>query len=183
MEEWADIKGFEGMYQVSTEGRVRSVDRVTEMVRYGISYEMRHKGRVLKTSVNKCGYERVQLTKDSRPYNFTIHRLVATAFIPNKENLPEINHIDGNKRNNNVDNLEWCTKSHNIQHAFKNGLIDKNNMTFNRKLVMRSDGVIFNSLTDAALASGAHVGNVSACCHGRLMHTGGYGFEFLQTRE
>lgn len=179
MEQWKDIDGFEGMYQVSDQGKVRSVERTVKMKRGGKEYDMHHKGRVLRATVSKDGYEAVQLTKDSKPYTFKVHRLVARAFLHNPDNLPEVNHRDGNKTNNTVSNLEWCTRSHNIKHAFERGLIDKQNMKFNRKKVVRSDGVIFDSLTEAADASGSHVSDVSMCCHGRLAHTGGYGFEFL----
>lgn len=180
MEQWRYIEGFEGMYQVSDQGRVRSVERTVKMKRGGREYDMRHKGRVLRTTVAKDGYEAVQLTKDSKPHTFKVHRLVAHAFVPNPENLPEINHKDGDKTNNTSSNLEWCTRSHNIRHAFRHGLIDKGNMTCNRKRVMRSDGVVFESMTSAAEASGAHVSNVSKCCSGELMHTAGYGFEFVR---
>lgn len=177
-EAWADIDGFEGMYQVSTIGRVRSLPRDVAMRRGGREYTMHHKGRVLRQVRSKDGYATVQIFKDSKPHTFKVHRLVATAFISNQDNLPEVNHIDGNKTNNTVENLEWCTKSHNMRHAYENGLISKENKTFNRKKVRRSDGVVFTSLTEAANASGTHVGNVSACCHGKLAHTSGYGFEF-----
>lgn len=178
MEQWRDIDGFEGMYQVSDLGRVRSLERTVKMVRYGKEYDMHHKGRILKTIVMKDGYESIQIFKDSKHHTYKVHRLVAKAFLPNPDNLPEVNHKDGNKCNNTSENLEWCTRGHNIRHAFKNGLIDKNNMTCNRKRVMRSDGIVFDSLTEAARASGACVGNVSKCCSGELRHTAGYGFQF-----
>ena len=179
MEQWRDIDGFEGMYQVSDRGRVRSVERTVKMNRGGVEYDMHHKGRVLHTAVTKDGYVTVHLTKCSKPYSFRVHRLVALAYIPNPDDMPEVNHKDGVKTNNTPSNLEWCTKSHNIRHAFKHGLIDKGNMTCNRKMVKRSDGAVFESMTSAAEASGAYVSNVSKCCHGELAHTAGHGFEFL----
>lgn len=179
MEQWRDIDGFEGMYQVSDQGRVRSVERTIKMKRNGKEYDMHLRGKILSLTHTRGGYMSVQIFKDSKYYTYKVHRLVAIAFLPNPDSLPEINHIDGNKTNNVSNNLEWCTKSHNIRHAFNSGLIDKHNMTFNRKKVVRSDGVIFNSLTEAANAVGSNVSNVSMCCHGKLAHTGGYGFQFL----
>lgn len=178
MEHWKDIDGFEGLYQVSDKGRVRSLDRVVLATRYGKPLPITKKGRVLRTSVKKDGYVSIQIYKDSKYYTFTVHRLVAKAFVENPDNLPEINHIDGNKQNNTVDNLEWCTRGYNIRHAFKTGLYNPDNRRHNRKKVVRSDGVVFDSLTQAARESGTHISDVSMCCHGKLAHTAGYGFEF-----
>ena len=179
MEQWRDIDGFEGMYQISDCGRVRSVERVVKMTRYGKEHDMHHKGRVLRTHTTKDGYTSVQLTKGSKPHTLRVHRLVAKAFIPNSDRLPDVNHKDGDKSNNKKNNLEWCTKSYNTKHAYDNGLIDKSKMKFNRKKVRRSDGKVFESLTEAAEDSGTHISDVSMCCHGRLLHTAGYGFEFV----
>lgn len=179
MERWKDIDGFEGYYQVSDTGRVRSLDRVVTTTRYGKPLSMARKGKVLRSTVGRDGYPSIQIYKESEYYTFKIHRLVAKAFVENPDSLPEVNHIDGNKKNNNAENLEWCTRKHNIRHAFKNGLIDPKNRSCNRKSVRRSDGVIFRSLTEAAKESGTHVSDVSMCCHGTLAHTGGYGFEFV----
>ena len=180
MEEvWADIQGFEGYYQVSNLGRVRSLPRTVKMHRAGKTYDMHHNGRILRQSVRKDGYLLVQIFKDSKYFTCVVHRLVAKAFLDNPLNLPEVNHIDGDKKNNKVSNLEWCTRSRNIKHAFEHGLIDKRNMKCNRKSVRRSDGVMFKSLTEAAAASDAYVSNISKCCHGELEHTAGYGFEFV----
>lgn len=178
MEQWKDIDGFEGMYQVSDLGRVRSLERTVKMVRNGRQYDMHHKGKLLSASVTKDGYATVQIFKDSKPHTYKVHRLVAKTFLSNKGNLPEVNHKDGDKENNRADNLEWCTRSNNMRHAYRNGLIDKGNMSFNRKRVKRSDGMVFDSMTEAAKASGACLSNVSKCCKGELKHTAGYGFSF-----
>ena len=179
MERWKDIEGFEGYYQVSDMGRVRSLDRVVTTTRHGKPLSMTTKGRILRAPVTRDGYVSIQLFKHSKYYTFRVHRLVAKAFIDNEDNLPEINHIDGNKQNNRVENLEWCTRGHNIRHAFRTGLIKKENMRSNAKKVRRSDGVVFDSLTKAAEESGTHISDVSMCCHGKLAHTAGYGFEFV----
>lgn len=175
MEVWKDIKGFEGHYAVSSYGRVKSLDRTIQ----GKRFKMHIRERVMRQHVGRDGYPAIQLFLDRKPFTFKVHRLVAKAFLDNPDNLPEINHIDGNKQNNAVQNLEWCTRGHNIRHAFKTGLIDPKKRRGNRKAVRRSDGVIFDSLTEAARESGTHVSDVSMCCHGHLAHTAGYGFEFV----
>ena len=111
---WKDIEGYEGLYQVSDKGEVRSLDRVERSK--GDSVRVR-KGRVKKLNINQDGYYKVTLWKDNRSKTFVVHRLVANAFIPNPNNLPVVNHKDGEKTNNNVSNLEWCTVQENALHA------------------------------------------------------------------
>ena len=116
---WKDIKGYEGYYQVSNLGRIKSLDRMknNQYNEYFMS------GRILKSSIIKDkGYCRVSLNNGKGRKSKRVHRLVAEAFIPNLENKPEVNHIDGNKLNNCADNLEWCTNKENIEHSIKTGL-------------------------------------------------------------
>lgn len=111
MEEiWKDIKGYEGLYQVSSFGRVKSLPR----------YDSRGNARVeriLKPIPTKDGYVRVHLSNEGVKRKRPIHRLVAEAFIPNSDNKSQVNHIDENKINNRVDNLEWVTAKENINHG------------------------------------------------------------------
>lgn len=107
-EEWRDVVGYEGLYQVSNFGRVKSFHK--------------DKVKILKFGVSPFGYLRVVLCKDFNKKNRPIHILVAQAFIPNPENKPQVNHIDGNKQNNCVENLSWVTSAENIAHAFDMGL-------------------------------------------------------------
>ena len=100
---WRDVVGYEGLYQVSNLGRVYSV----------------RSGKVLKFNKKPCGYNYVQLSVHDKRVGYRVHRLVAQAFIPNTENKPEVNHINGIKTDNRVENLEWCTRSENEQHKFK----------------------------------------------------------------
>ena len=118
---WKDIEGYEGYYQISTQQRVRSLDR-TVICKDGQIKSV--KGRILKQRINTCGkgYYIVCLCKEAVAVVFSIHRLVALAFIPNPGNLPEVNHIDGDTRNNDISNLEWCTHQQNCLHAYKANL-------------------------------------------------------------
>ncbi len=106
---WKDIEGYEALYKVSNLGRVKSLDRIDSIGRH-------RKGKILKPSFSQ-GYPYINLRIKSKTQPYRIHHLVATAFIPNPEHKPEVNHIDGNKRNNCVDNLEWVTHSENMHHA------------------------------------------------------------------
>ena len=123
---WKPIKGFEGLYEISNTGLVKSLRREVPN-NGGISIV---KEKILKPQKEKNGYLRIGLNKRNKKYMFLIHRLVAESFIPNVNNYAEINHKDGNKSNNNVDNLEWCSRSYNIKHSYINKL---RNTDINRK--------------------------------------------------
>lgn len=118
-EKWKDIKEYEGLYQISNLGRVKSLSRL--QITGTSSYWS--KERILKPRLLKGGYLEVSLCKNSKLYYFRIHRLVAIHFIDNTEQKPQVNHLDGCKINNIVTNLEWCTRSENIIHACKTGLM------------------------------------------------------------
>lgn len=117
-ETWKDILGFGGRYQVSSIGRVRSLDALTHNNRGSFI----RKGRFLATGIDSSGYITTTLCENNRSYRFRIHRLVAEAFIPNPDNKPEVNHIDGDKKNNMVENLEWNTYGENLIHAYESRL-------------------------------------------------------------
>lgn len=118
-EVWKDIPGYEGFYQVSNIGRVKSLDRVV-IDRNG--RHMKYKGVLLTPQYNEFGYQKIMLMMSRKGRTFKIHQLVAMTFIENKENHPCVNHKDGNKENNSVDNLEWCTFGENNKHAYEIGL-------------------------------------------------------------
>ena len=115
-EVWKDIQGYEGLYQVSNKGRVRSIDRLIIQKSGGNKCR---KGQLLKPTVQN-GYYKVALAKYNKKTNFRVHRLVADAFIPNPNNWSFINHIDENKSNNNAENLEWCTRQYNNNYGHRN---------------------------------------------------------------
>lgn len=118
MEEiWKPVKGFEGYYEVSNLGNVRSIDRIVlDTVR---NCERLLKGKILTQRDNGSGYKIVMFCKEHKLYNKYVHRLVSEAFIPNPDNLPQINHKDEVKSNNCVDNLEWCTQLYNNEYGTK----------------------------------------------------------------
>ena len=118
---WKDARGFEGIYQVSNLGRIRSVDRYVNSGLKNVKTFL-HKGKILKQQQNRCGYLLIRGKKDNKKINILLHQIVAETFISNPENKPEVNHIDGNKQNNCVSNLEWVTYSENLKHAFRTGL-------------------------------------------------------------
>ena len=103
---WKEVVGSNGEYLVSNTGTIMTAKT----------------GRLLKPTIDEYGYERVALFKMHRTKHYRVHRLVAQAFIPNPDNKEQVNHIDGNKRNNNVENLEWVTNAENMRHARENGL-------------------------------------------------------------
>ena len=111
LEVWKPAKGYEDSYEISNYGRVKSFGNKSN-----------HKIAIILKQSTVLGYKTVTLTKESKGKMFKVHRLVAEAFMPNNENKPHINHKDGDKTNNHISNLEWCTPSENIIHAEKIGL-------------------------------------------------------------
>ena len=121
-EEWRDIPGFEGIYAVSSLGRVKSLERDSEYYVKG-QRRVRHYGEsLMKQYEDQDGYLQCHLQDHGREVYCNVHRYVAQAFIPNPSGLPEANHIDGNKHNNVVENLEWCNTQYNVSHALETGL-------------------------------------------------------------
>lgn len=103
-----DVKGYEGLYLISRDGDIYS----------------KHRGKYLKPYLNPCGYLGVKLCKNGKNTSLSVHRILASTYSSPVEGRTEVNHIDGNKLNNSLDNLEWCTRSENMRHAHKVGLVD-----------------------------------------------------------
>lgn len=118
-EKWEKITGYEDLYEISTFGRVRSLERTAKRNKQG---DITIKEKMLSLQITPKGYFRVQLAKNGQQKNYMVHRLVADAFLPNSKNRPQVNHLNGDKTNNNVTNLEWVTASENLLHAYDSGL-------------------------------------------------------------
>ena len=161
-EVWKDILGYEGLYQVSDKGRVKSIG-------YG-------KERILKPANNGRGYLLVGLCKNNEKKHFLVHRIVAQAFIPNPNNLPEVNHRDENKENNRVENLEFCDRKYNCNYGTtKQRMIKKLSKTV---LQYSKDGKFireWKSTKDIERNLGYSHSFISACCRGKYKS----GYEYI----
>jgi len=151
------LKDFEHDYAISKDGKILSL--LTD--------------QYVKTSVDSNGYLKVTLWKDGHSCTRRVHKLVAEMFIPNPDNLPVINHIDGNKQNPNYTNLEWCTQQENVQHAHQTGLQTKTSDIE----VVRGDGRVYRSLTEAAQDNGVTKSAISKVINGIRKTAGGWTWE------
>lgn len=192
-EEWRDIKGYEGLYQVSNLGQVRSLDKIDRWGRF-------RKSRIIRSRFNNSGYRVINLSKSGTQKTYLVHRLVAESFIPNPENKPEVNHIDEDKLNNAVSNLNWMTNKENCNYGTRN---DRSSTNRNQKEIAkkvdykkiakkasecRSIPVIsidangvekkYKSSYEASRYLSIHHSNISKCCKGKLKHTGGYTWKY-----
>lgn len=166
---WKDIKGYEGLYQISNLGRVKSFSRAGTRTK---------KERILKTRFSYKGYERINLSKEDIDKTHFIHRLVAQAFIPNPYNYKEINHKDENSRNNKVSNLEWCDRSYNINYKNRNKKVaDKLAI---RVIQLKNEKIIneFDSMIQAQRKTKIPISNISKCCSGERKSAGGYKWKY-----
>lgn len=165
MEEWKDIPNYENLYQASTLGKIRSLDR-TINGRWG---KTTLKGKILKQAYDKDKYLLVNLCKNGKSKNQSVHRLIAQTFIPNPHRYSQINHIDKNKNNNNVENLEWCTPQYNVFYskAKKIKQIDKDG-----NIVKIWDGI-------CEIEKELKISNITRCCKKKSKTAGGYIWEYL----
>lgn len=175
-EEWKDIKGYEGIYLVSDKGNIK---------RKGIN-----KNR--KFNISRCGYAMVTLYKNGIVKNILVHRIVAQAFLPNFNNLPQVNHIDGNKLNNNIENLEWCTAKDNILHTYKElnrigkspmkGKFGSKNPKAKKVKQFDLNGnliKIWESQIEARKTLKIANGDISKCCNGKRKTAGGFIWKYI----
>ena len=172
MEIWKDIQGYEGLYQVSNYGNVKS-----------LNYRMTGKERILKSGKTVNGYLAVDLCKNGKRKHSLIHRLVAQAFLENPNNYPQVNHKDENKQNNHVSNLEFCTSFYNMNYGTRNegskkiisetmkGKFAGEKHPLSRK-VMTNTGEIFTTVKEAAEWSGTHRSHISGQIQGKRKTAG-----------
>ena len=188
VEVWKPVVGYEGLYEVSSYGRVRS-----------LNYRNTNKITVLSSGIDKKGYKHINLSKDGKVKTYKLHRLVAQAFLPNPNNLPVINHIDENPSNNCVENLEWCTYSYNINYGTRiekqrQKMIEKPPMSwlgkFGRehntsKPLIQSVLGIFVKRWDNAMEVRRKLGfnnsHISACARGETKSA--YGFNWFYAED
>jgi hypothetical protein len=161
MEIWKDIKGYEGYYQVSNLGNVKSLSR--NKINNGTLFIT--KERILKPGVNKCGYLQVVLQKDDIRKSVRVHRLVANAFLDNPLNYPQVNHINFNKKDNNVLNLEWCNNQQNIEHSLTRVVTLKHNS---------GKEVVIRNVTKFCKENNIHDSNLIKVIKGERKQTGGW---------
>lgn len=187
-EVWKDIEGWEGFYQISNHGRVKSLPRP----RHGGHNHYMSKEKIRAASVNNMGYSVVLLYKNKVYDRRYVHRMVAMAFIPNPDDKPLVNHIDNNPKNNHIDNLEWCTQTENMQHAVRMG---RHKSPFKGKygaancraraikqFTLSGDLVAaYDSMCLAKCATGIDNSAISMCCSGRRKTAGGYKWSYAES--
>lgn len=167
---WKDIKNFEGIYQVSNLGNIKGIDRY---VNSGINIKKRLiKEKKKKLTKNKKGYLKVTLFKNGKGTTREVQRFVAETFIPNPNKLPQVNHIDGNKQNNNVNNLEWCTEKENSSHRtniLKKGMKKVKQYDLNGNFIKE-----YESVKEASIQTGTKDYLISKVIHNKRNKTGNY---------
>ena len=175
---YRSVLGYENSYIVYDNGVVESLDRFIEKKhRSGKTYKHFTKGRILKHVVNNRGYHCVNLYKDGVCERFLVSRLVARAFIPNPDNLPEVDHIDENKDNNNVSNLRWCTRQFNNTRGIQSREGREKTSEFRMKKVGMYDTMgkllkIYKGIRIAERDTGLKNTNISHCCKWNLEQKG-----------
>lgn len=171
MEIYKDIPNYESLYQVSNLGNIKNITT----------------GKILKTFLNKYGYLQVTLCKNNKTKLFRVHRLVASSFIDNPSNKTQVNHINGDKKDNRVDNLEWCTGSENIRHSYKNRLQiakkGKNNTLSKPVYQYDLDGNFikeWDSVGEISRNMNIRKQYISACCLNKINKTNGFIFRYKE---
>ncbi len=181
IEIWKEIPGYEGMYHISTNGNIKRIAPARGTV----------VGYIFTPSEDNKGYLRTRLTnKEGKASTIKVHRIVAIAFIPNPLGLAQVNHKDGNKKNNCVDNLEWVTNNENKEHAVKNGLtakafLGKFGADHNRSIpiigvnLITGERRLFHGAAEAAREIGSNIGSIWRVRKGIYHHTKNWTFEKL----
>lgn len=169
---WKDVSGYEGIYQISNFGNIK---RLSYSIIRSNGNKQSWKEKILNPTKDASGYYGIRsCTKTTgKSETLRIHRLVAEAFIPNPNNLPCVNHKDGNKLNNKVDNLEYCTYSHNIKHAFNNGL-RHDTKKINQYDLNGNFIATYNSIREAERITGTRNTGINECLHNNYKSSNGF---------
>ena len=167
---WKPVKDFEGLYEVSNQGRVRS-----------LNYRNQNCVKVMSPNLAKNGYLVARLMKDGRKYHLLLHRLVAQSFIEKAEGLYVVNHKDENKTNNHVSNLEWCTQKYNMNYGSARVKISK---SMSKRPVAQYDKegrliAVWKGVRDAGVNTGIDRKTISLCCIGKYKQAGGYVWQYI----
>lgn len=187
MEVWKDIENFEGLYQVSSEGKIKSLERVDRKGRIV-------RERIMHTHYDAQGYVHVKLNKDAKQYTKYVHRLVAQAFIPNPENKETVNHKDENKANNTLENLEWMTMKENANYGTRNERtkahtdwdalrLKLSDAAHKKKIYQLKDGKIvkeWNSITEASRFFGVSLRAIQCVLRGENPSCKGFQFAYAE---
>lgn len=160
-EEYKDIEGYEGLYQVSNLGNVKSLDNDKE-----------RKDKILKPAKLKNGYLQVTLCKEGKRKIYKIHRLVAQTFIENPNNLPQINHKDEDKTNNHITNLEFCDRKYNCNYGTRNEKLSK-------QVICLETGVVYPSTMEVQRQLGFTHSTISKCCTGKYKQAYGFHWKYV----
>lgn len=182
MEEWRDVVGLEGIYMVSNMGRVKSLDRYAKVC--GGGYRL-VKGKIISVNKYKNGYSFVMLLNNKKSSSYLVHRLVAKAFIPNPDNLPQVNHKDEDITNNTVDNLEWCTPKYNANYGTRNTRCYESNRKYFKPIyqIDKDCGMIvrwWESIKCAARQLGIDDALIGRVCKGRGITAGGFVWRYAE---
>ncbi len=179
MELWKDIPNFEGLYQASNLGNIRSINHIR---RNGTNKYVQE-GKILKFNKNPNGYLQVRLSKNEKAKTYRVNRLIALTFIDNPLNKSTVNHINGNKLDNRVCNLEWATSQEQAIHRHKILNVPysdcKSCHETNKVKIIRDDGKIYNSILEAREDLGNLNAHITEVCQGKLNKTCGYSFRYL----
>ena len=176
IEIWKDIEGYEGIYQISNFGAIKSLAR---SVNHGHSIKQLVPECILKPRIYNTGYYYIVLCKDGKKKNFTVHGLVAKYFIENKDNKEYVNHKNGVKTDYSIENLEWNTMSENRLHAFRTGLQKPHSLK--SVVAYKKNGDLvgkYHSIHDAARKLNLHPSKICSVCKGDRMTTGNMIFEY-----